>query len=67
MGRPVSRRAPQGGSVGAPTSSGKKKLPPQEAKKKKFGAFGANTFPQNLKLKKDGFENFGGSGGERGG
>ena len=25
--------------------------------------FGASTFPQNLKLGKDGFENFGGSGG----
>ena len=29
--------------------------------------FGVNTFSQNLKLEKDGFENFGGSGGEGGG
>ena len=37
-----------------------KKLPRQEGQKKKFGAFGADAFPQNLKLEKDGFENFGG-------
>ena len=39
---------PRGGSVGTPTT---------------FSAFGTNPFPQNLKLEKDGFENFGGSGG----
>ena len=42
-------------------------IKPQEAKTKNLGAFGASTFPQNLKLEKDGFENFGGSGGGGGG
>ena len=41
----------------------KKKNPPQEGQKKKLCAFGADPFPQNLKMEKDGFENFGGSGG----
>ena len=36
---------------------------PLRRPKKIFGAFGANTFRQNLNLEKDGFENFGGSGG----
>ena len=45
----------------------KKTIPPQETKKKKFGAFGANTFRQNVNLGKDGFENFGESWGEGGG
>ena len=35
-------------------------MPPQEGQKKKFGAFGVDPSPQNLKLEKDGFENFGG-------
>ena len=42
-------------------------MPPQEGKKKIFGAFAADTFPQNLQLEKDGFKNFGGSGGGGGG
>ena len=36
----------------------KEKYPPQEGQKKIFGAFGADPFPQNLNLEKDGFENF---------
>ena len=31
-----------------------------------FGAFSASTLPQNLKLEKDGFENFGRYGAGRG-
>ena len=41
----------------------KKNYPFRRAKEKFFGAFGADPLPQNLKLEKNGFENFGGSGG----
>ena len=37
-------------------TSGGKKNPPRKGKKK----FGTNPFPQNLKMEKDGFKNFGG-------
>ena len=37
-----------------------KKKNPSGRAKRIFGAFGANPFPQNLKMEKDGFENFGG-------
>ena len=40
---------------------------PQEVQKKNFSAFGTDPFPQNLKLEKDGFENFGGVWGGGGG
>ena len=42
---------------------GWKKKPPQEGQNKNFGALGADPFPRNLKLEKDGFKNFGGRGG----
>ena len=38
---------------------GKKNFPLKRPKKI-FRAFGANSVPQNLRLEKDGFENFGG-------
>ena len=45
----------------------KGKITPSGRANKIFGAFGADPFPQNLKMEKDGFENFGGSGGGEGG
>ena len=39
-----------------------KKNTPSGGQKNIFGAFGTNTLPQNLKLEKDGLENFGGCG-----
>ena len=44
-------------------TSGKKVVYPSKKPKKFFGACGASSFPQNLKLQKGGFENFWGSGG----
>ena len=47
---------------------GQKSLDPlRKAEKKFFGACGASSFPQNLKLQKGGYENFWGSGGGGGG
>ena len=43
-----------------------KKIPPHKFKKNSL-PFGANTFPKNLNLEKDGFENFGGLEGRGGG
>ena len=42
-----------------PSTHDRIKKPLREAEKKFLGAFGASTFPQNLKLEKDGSENFG--------
>ena len=40
-------------------TQGKGKYPLRRAKKKKFCAFGADTFPKNLKLEKHRVENLG--------